>query len=76
MAPLFDVLKTMPWTKDIPNPTCLVCEDANFSGPLVELKVLDSEEKRSLRIWIPHSYIVLAFDAADAREIGFHAAHP
>jgi hypothetical protein len=73
LTPLIRHFKTRPWSAERQQPICLICENVDFSGHLVEMNVIDDEEKATLRVWIPHSYVALAFDFSQSKKIGFHS---
>jgi hypothetical protein len=72
LEPFLVRFKSLTWTKDKERPICILCEHADFSGHLVEVHVLLKDKtKAPHRMWIPHSYVALAFDFSESKAIGF-----
>jgi len=73
LSPLIKLMKTVNWSDDRLKPICLVCEYAELTGQLFEVRVLTSKEgsKATMRLWLPPNFILLAFDFSQARKFGF-----
>jgi len=71
LGSFLDAFYTKKWTETQAKPICLLCESVDFSGRLIEAKVFAKDGEGSIRIWIPHSYVALAFEFAEARRVGF-----
>ncbi|MGA9665224.1 MAG: hypothetical protein WBQ69_02095 [Gallionella sp.] len=71
LEPMLHLFKTRNWTSEQEQPICIVCDNVNFAGVLIEAQPLSKDGTVSFRIWIPHSYVVAAFDFSAAKKMGF-----
>lgn len=71
LGPLLDTFMTIVWSKERPTPVCLICESADFSGKLIEAVAIGKGREGTTRIWLPHSYVALAFELSEEKKIGF-----
>ena len=74
LAPTLKQLKRIEWNVEgVPDVTCVVCREADFSGYLVKADIIAAKEgDPPLAVWFPSSYVMLAFDFSIERPIGFH----
>ena len=73
LQPILDMFRTKRWSAQREKPICLVCSRVDFSGHLVEAHALHAKEDYSVRIWMPHHYVLLAVDFSPENRPGFHS---
>ncbi|HYG53991.1 MAG TPA: hypothetical protein VD965_01715 [Burkholderiales bacterium] len=72
LRPAIEFFKTIDWTYE-PGKSlvCVLCEEVDFSGALAKLHIVPKREGKAFEAWLPHGFIVMAFDFSPDRPIGF-----